>query len=414
MTAIRSSVRLAFETLRLNPLRTTLSTLGIVMGAASLAAVLALADGSERLARESIEREGLTSIVLRPQTDRLVDGLRVPQTNYPMFTQADAQQLAEALGARASVMLGTEGTGTIDAPGQRTRAVHVIGRFGINQAPSASAAADLAAGRALSEAELRGDARVAVINERLATELDSMGLTGGSVGETLTIGPVAFTVAGVRKSPRTDTIFSVIVPFAHAEAVMVPSAAPRPRLIAVTVADIQQVPALETEVGAFAAARAGWGDKVIVAAHGPQRLEQAARGILIFKMLMGAFTAISLVVGGIGIMNVLLASILERTREIGIRKAVGARRRDVLRQFLVESMTISIAGTGAGVALGLSAAFLTTALIRAKTGVPMQAAITFETLAVTVLAAVGVGLAAGVYPAMRASRLTAIDAIQRE
>src|SRR5688500_20177027 len=85
MTAIRSSVRLAFETLRLNPLRTALSTLGIVMGAASLAAVLSLADGSERLARESIEREGLSSIVLRPETDRLVDGLRVPQTNCPSF-----------------------------------------------------------------------------------------------------------------------------------------------------------------------------------------------------------------------------------------------------------------------------------------------------------------------------------------
>nr|QMS48148.1 macrolide export ATP-binding/permease protein MacB [uncultured bacterium] len=131
-------------------------------------------------------------------------------------------------------------------------------------------------------------------------------------------------------------------------------------------------------------------------------------------MLMGAFTAISLVVGGIGIMNVLLASILERTREIGIRKAVGARRRDVLWQFLVEAMTISVAGTAAGVALGLATAFVATAIIRARTEAPLYAAVTWQTLAVTTVAAIVVGVAAGIYPAVRASRLTAIDAIQRE
>ena len=83
------------------------------------------------------------------------------------------------------------------------------------------------------------------------------------------------------------------------------------------------------------------------------RLQQIAKGILVFKMLMGAFTAISLLVGGIGITNVLLASMLERTREIGIRKAVGARHRDVLLQFLVESVSITTVGALAGAALGM-------------------------------------------------------------
>jgi putative ABC transport system permease protein len=113
-------------------------------------------------------------------------------------------------------------------------------------------------------------------------------------------------------------------------------------------------------------------------------------------------------------MNVLLSSILERTREIGVRKAVGARRRDVLRQFLVESMTISLAGTAAGVSLGLGGAFAATAIIRSRTEAPLYAAITWQTLAVAAIAAIGIGLAAGLYPAVRASRLTTIDAIQRE
>src|SRR5688572_33510691 len=100
MSAIRSSIRLALETLRTNPLRTTLSTVGIIMGAASLAAVLALADGGERLARESIERQGLSAIFLRPQTERIVDGLRMAQTSYPIFSDDDAQRLADSLGTR--------------------------------------------------------------------------------------------------------------------------------------------------------------------------------------------------------------------------------------------------------------------------------------------------------------------------
>ena len=90
-----------------------------------------------------------------------------------------------------------------------------------------------------------------------------------------------------------------------------------------------------------------------MAATGLQRLRDVAQGILLFKLLMGAFTAIALLVGGIGIMNVLLASVLERTREIGVRRAVGARRRDIVAQFLAESVAISGTGSLLGLALGL-------------------------------------------------------------
>ena len=414
MTGIASSIRLALETLRLNPLRTTLSTLGIIMGAASLAAVLSLADGGERLAREAIERQGLSSVLLRPETERIVDGLRLPQSSYPIFTEADAARLAAALPSGTSIALSVEGTGTLDAPGQRTRAVRVVGRLAINYTTTVSAGALIASGRMLTENDMRGNAPVAVVTSRLADELEKAGMSGGKIGDTLTIGGQPFQVVGVQTSQDGETIFTAIVPLALAEAAMTPAPLPRPRGFTLTSANVDDVAALRAEVERFAAAEAPWAGRFTVASYGRERLEQASRGILVFKMLMGAFTAISLVVGGIGIMNVLLASILERTREIGIRKAVGARRRDVLRQFLVESMTISVAGTAAGVALGLTAAFIVTAVIRARTEAPLYAAVTWQTLAVTAVAAVSVGLAAGVYPALRASRLTTIDAIQRE
>jgi putative ABC transport system permease protein len=145
-----------------------------------------------------------------------------------------------------------------------------------------------------------------------------------------------------------------------------------------------------------------------------ERARQARQGALVFKIFMGAITGISLLVGGIGIMNVLLASVVERTREIGIRKATGARPRDVMIQFLAESVTITGAGSFLGVALGLTGAFGVTAIIRAQTRAPMYAAFTWGTVAVAVLAAAIVGVAFGIYPALRAASLSPIEAIRHE
>ena len=128
---------------------------------------------------------------------------------------------------------------------------------------------------------------------------------------------------------------------------------------------------------------------------------------------MGSFTAIALVVGGIGIMNVLLASVLERTREIGVRRAVGARRA-VVRQLLAESVAIALAGSLVGLALGLGSAFAFTAIMRARTEALIYAAVTPTTIAASLGAAIVTGLVFGVYPAIRASRLVPVDAIRAE
>jgi putative ABC transport system permease protein len=151
-----------------------------------------------------------------------------------------------------------------------------------------------------------------------------------------------------------------------------------------------------------------------VSSPGALRLSQLTRGVLVFKLFMGAIVSISLVVGGIGIMNVLLASVTERTREIGIRKTTGARNRDILRQFLAESVVVSGAGSAIGVVVGLAAAFGFTALIRSMTEMPVYADFTVRTLLVAALVAVAIGLIFGTYPARRAARLSPIDAIRHE
>jgi putative ABC transport system permease protein len=144
------------------------------------------------------------------------------------------------------------------------------------------------------------------------------------------------------------------------------------------------------------------------------RVEQLTQALLVFKILMGAITGVSLLVGGIGIMNVLLASVAERTREIGIRKAAGARNRDILTQFLAEAVAITGAGAALGVLLGLGIAFLAAAIMRSQTQAPVHAAITASTVLVAAFASIFVGLTFGLYPALRASRLSPIDAIRHE
>jgi putative ABC transport system permease protein len=151
-----------------------------------------------------------------------------------------------------------------------------------------------------------------------------------------------------------------------------------------------------------------------VASQGLDRLVAMNQGILVFKILMGAFTAVSLIVGGIGIMNVLLAAVAERTKEIGVRKAAGARRRDIIVQFLAESVVISLAGAIIGAIMGIAGAYLVTYIMRTQTMAQVYAAVTWQTLSVAMGAAILVGLVFGTYPAIKAANLSPVDAMRYE
>jgi putative ABC transport system permease protein len=395
---------LALQTLRANPLRTGLSTLGIVMGAASMAAVLSLGDGAESFARRRIEGEGLHVVLVSPRTSDRIDGLSVPRDRIVQFTADDGEALARLLGPTAGVILSRRGLVRWRAGGAAAERAAVVQGLDIRGPVSPPA---LLAGRALAMGD-RAAAGGVVVSASVARSV--AGDPGAAVGRDLLVDTRRLRIVGVLAASGEDPPL-MQVPYELFSDLPLQGTPGHPALV-VQAGRVELVEQVRASVQSWVTPR--FGDGVTVSATGRERLREVARGFLLFKVLMGAFTAIALLVGGIGIMNVLLASVLERTREIGVRRAVGARRRDIVRQFIAESVAIAVAGSLIGLTAGLIGAFAVTALMRARTGAPIHAAVTLPTVAASLLAAALTGLVFGLYPAVRASRLSPVDAMRTE
>jgi putative ABC transport system permease protein len=409
-----ASIRVGVAALRVNPLRTLLATLGVIIGVASLVAVLSLGDGMEAYARRQVERTtSVQNVFVSPITVDTADGVRVAREEWTLFGKNDVADAERRVPGVSAVGLMYSGTTLIAPPaGGRERAAYVNAA---TASVPAMAGIKLRWGRSFTAAEVRDDAPVVVVSYMAAQALSRTGDPAAALGETLRLRGKPLRVIGISGTDEGDgRTMTVLVPLGLGPAVMTADEAARPRRLVLKAAKVEDVDAVRAATTAWLRQRYGnWQQRFEITTD-EARSAQMKQGFLLFKLFMGAITAISLLVGGIGIMNVLLASVTERTREIGIRKAVGARRRDIVLQFLSESVAITGSGSLLGLLLGVAASFGITAGMRAWLDAPIHAGLSPSTMLVAASSAVIVGLAFGTYPALRASRLSPVDAIRHE
>jgi putative ABC transport system permease protein len=409
------SISVGFETLRANPLRTILSTLGIVIGVGALVSVLSVGDGMERLAREQIGRTtDLQRISITPRLFRLIDGTPFPISDPLKFSLTEAEAVRKIVGDSTTVNMVVSGVALVTVRGDTTPyATQVTGMLMRDGRLSDTL---VLAGRVFTDAEAASGVPVVVVSYRLAADVARGRQPSAIVGDTLLFQGKPRQVVGVLKAELNDRARRALMPVTAATgAIVVGQAGDRPAQLVLTARSIEAVAPTRTLLERWSAQQFGasWKDRVSIVTD-ESRVEQTRKALLIFKLFMGALMSISLIVGGIGIMNVLLSSVIERTREIGIRKATGAAQRHILWQFLCESVAITGVGSMIGLVIGVGAAFGITAIMRRVANTPIQAWLSVSTVLVAIGASVLVGVLFGLYPAMRAARLSPIDAIHHE
>jgi len=387
------SLGIALRAMRASPARTLLSTLGIVIGVGALVAIFALTDGLEQFSRAQIESTtDLQIILVTPRVSEFVDGLTMLIDDPVELTREDAISLGEEVGSEALVSLVARTSDWIAVPGDTGRiAVLTIHLQLTEDSPSP---VELSSGRFLAPSDSEDGQMVAVVSANLALRVADS--PASAIGEMLSPSWGDFEIIGVLADAEGAAMQQMFVPYG-----VVPGRLEEtnnPASLAVRVNQIEDAGRIRDAIDI----------------SNESRVEQATRAMLVFKLIMGAIAGISLVVGGVGIMNVLLASVSERTREIGIRKATGAQAGDIRIQFLAESLAISGLGCVIGLVLGMGAATVLARVVRQITDAPVEAAFTWPSLLIAAGASLLVGLVFGTWPARRAARLSPIEALRDE
>ena len=389
-----------------NRMRTFLTMLGMMIGVASVVLMVAIGQSARDEVQKTIDSMGShLFIVLAGSANS--GGVRSGSGGLNTLTADDAKAISELQGVN------------VTAPVVQARQQLVYGSINWNSDVFGSSADYLIArdwtiaqGNAFDESDVRQSRRVALIGSSTAETLFG---NDNPIGQTIRIGRTPFEIVGVLGSKGQsldgrDQDDTVIVPLSTAQRYLVGNRwRSSVRMILVQATSNEVMPQLEYDMDALLRQR----HKIPVEGDADFSLnnlaaiaETAAKTAQTMSLLLGAIASISLVVGGIGIMNIMLVSVTERTREIGIRMAIGARQRDVLSQFLLESLMISVTGGAIGLCVGIGGAMLVGSIWDVTIGISWSAVV----LAFSISAFTGVFF--GFYPALKASRLDPIEALR--
>jgi putative ABC transport system permease protein len=405
-------LRVALKALRVNKLRSSLTMLGMIIGVAAVIAMLAIGGGAQERVREQLKNLGSNLMLVFPGSTT-ASGVRLGAGAAQTLTEEDAQAIAAEIDGVVVAAPSVRGSGQVVAGNSNWSTVF----YGTNNDYLIARDWPLASGRLFEPAELSGSGKVALIGQTTARQLFGEGVD--PVDQVIRVRKVPLTIVGVldRKGQNAmgqDQDDVILMPLSTARnRVLGQTQGKQKRVSAISVktADGADMKAIEERIRELLRQRM----KVQPGADEPftirnlteilQAQEAASR---VLTLLLGAVASVSLLVGGIGIMNIMLVSVTERTREIGLRMAVGARGRDILKQFLVEAITLSMIGGALGILLGVIASFAVGAFANWRTDITPQA------IFLAVGFAAGIGVFFGFYPARKASRLLPIEALRYE
>jgi len=409
----REALASALESLAGHKLRSALTMLGMIFGVGAVIAMLSIGAGAERQALAMIESLGLRNLLVRALTLDDDEAMEVRQRS-PGVSLRDATAIEEGVPGvvEASPRIRIDPWKVIAAGGKSDGTVV----YGVSHRHAALTGVELAEGRFFDEGDELEHAQVAVVGADVRRQLFGY---GPAIGGDLKVNDVWLEVVGVlADAGATADSFQGVSLGSPAREVYIPFTTARrkfdPDPLASPLSEIMvrldpEAPARRTAAvlgDLLDRLHAGAADYEVVVPEA--LLAQSRRTQRLFNVVMGAIAGISLLVGGIGIMNIMLATVLERTREIGVRRAVGAKQHDIRFQFLTEAFAISALGGLAGVVAGVAIA----RGVAAWAG--WETVVTLGSVLLATGVAMAVGLASGYYPAVRAAGLDPVDALRYE
>jgi putative ABC transport system permease protein len=411
MKHLLSSVRIAFRALQINKLRSALTMLGIVIGVAAVIATAAIGSGAKQRIQEQIAGIGSNTIIILPGS-LTSSGMRMGSGMTVTLSESDARELpSQCPDIVRAVPVVRGGAQVVYANSNWATII-----FGVTPAYLDVRGLSVDEGAAFTQADVVGANKVALLGKTVVANLFG---NVDPVGQAIRIKKVPFTIIGVL-SPKGQSPTGQD----QDDVILLPISTAKRKVIGIKSANADAVDSIMMEAGS--------GTQIQAAQEEARALLRQRHHLLasedddfsirnmqeifaaqeasshIMSLMLAAVASVSLVVGGIGIMNIMLVSVRERTHEIGLRQAVGAKTKDILSQFLVEAVALSIAGGLVGIVLGIGASAVISRLASWKTVIGPAAVL------LAVLFSALVGISFGYYPARKAAYLDPIEALRAE
>lgn len=402
LKTIYTALLYAIENIRTNFFHTLLSVIGITIGVSALIIILSMIDGLEEYAQDQISSTTSVKVVeVSSRTMETIDGITIRKEEVFVLTDEIHRELISDIDIPFSTYRVSEVARQISIEDE------AIGALVYYSDPGYAGYYSLKSGSHLFDANIEGQVAVVdtVTAKRITGELNT---TESIIGLNVKIDDKQYKIIGIIEGFTQNPEVLIPIEFLSGEELL-----NHPPFIAIEANNVEDVPVVKNTVQEWLASSSYTSDNIRIFSQ-DSRVSQATQGFQLFRIIMGLIVGISVIVSGIGVMNVLLISVTQRTKEIGIRKAVGSRKKDIYVQFLSESMVVSLFGTLIGIIIGILIALAVSPIVHQIVEIPFSPTFSLVTITVIILFSLLIGILFGTFPAYKVSQLSPIYALRRE